>query len=264
MSLKENWLQKMAIDRLSKKAILSIGSSDGGSKLDKDAVRELLNLAGYTHHKERDLELYLPRPEAASRDILVLDNALGFYRTDIADIALRKSPTVKEMVSIRNAIKILNDKDVLISKKADSIGRIQQEAIQRLDLQITEAGLDEMIADARESLLNKYGEGVEEFLLIVADMLGFQIDPKPFGLDHHRIIGRVSTTEAGDAALFPAAIFGRIHNRLVWLLKPLSAANPDAVKRYKTLTASPDPRLVLIDEEALQALKEQAMRLSQD
>ncbi|WP_028324855.1 hypothetical protein [Desulfatirhabdium butyrativorans] len=262
MGLKENWLQKMAIDRLSNKAILSIGASDGGSKLDRDAVRELLSIAGYTHRRERDLDIYLPRPEAASQDILVLDNALGFYRTDIADIALRKSPTVKEMVSIRNAIKILNDKDVLISRKADSIGRLQQEAIGTLDLQITEAGLDEMLADARESLHNKYGEGVEEVLVILADMLGFQVDPRPFGLDHHRVIGRVSSTRAGDAALFPAAVFGRIHNRLIWLLKPISAADPETVKRYKTLTASPDLSMVLVDEDALQALKDQAMRKS--
>lgn len=261
MSLKENWLRKMAIDRLSRQAVRSIGTADGERKLDKEAIKELLKVAGYSHHRERDIDLYVPGPNAPFRDILVLDNDLGFYRTDIADIALRKSPTVKEMVSIRNAIKILNDKDVLVSKKADSIERLRKEAVQTLDLTITEAGLDELLADARESLRNKYGEGVEEVLRIAADMLEFQVDPKPFGLDHHRVIGRVRSEATGEAILFPAAAYGRIHNRLLWLRKPISGADPDAVQRWKTLSATPDPGWALTDEEALEALKMQLMRL---
>ncbi len=262
MSLKENWLRKMAIDRLSRQAVRSIGSADTERKLDKEAVKELLNIAGYSHHRERDIDLYLPGAGAQSRDILVLDNDLGFYRTDIADIALRKSPTVKEMVSIRNAIKILNDKDVLISKKADSIERLRKEAIQTLDLQVTEAGLDELLADARESLRNKYGEGVEEVLSIAADMLELTVDPRPFGLDHHRVIGRVRSETTGETILFPAAAYGRIHNRIIWLRRPVSSADPEAVKRWKTLSAAPDPAWVVVDEEALEALKEQLMRLT--
>lgn len=262
MSLKENWLRKMAIDRLSRQAVRSIGPADSERKLDKDAVRQLLDIAGYVHHRERDIDLYLPGPNASLRDILVLDNDLGFYRTDIADIALRKSPTVKEMVSIRNAIKILNDKDVLVSKKADSIERLRKEAIQTLDLKITEAGLDELLADARESLRNRYGEGVEEVLSIAADMLGFAGDPKPFGLDHHRVIGRVRSETTGEAILFPAAAYGRIHNRIIWLRRPVSTADPDAIKRWKTLSAAPDPDWVVVDEEALDALKGQLVRLA--
>jgi hypothetical protein len=74
--------------------------------------------------------------------ILVLDNDLTIYHTTVEDVVLRKSPTVKEMVSIRNAIKILNDKDVVISKKEASLKTIRDICIDQLDLHYTAADID--------------------------------------------------------------------------------------------------------------------------
>ena len=47
---------------------------------------------------------------------------------------MRKSPTIKEMISIRNAFKIINDKDVKISTKDESLKTIQKECIDLIDL----------------------------------------------------------------------------------------------------------------------------------
>ena len=126
MSFKENILKQIRINKTAKQVILSIGPPDSGRKVDKDAMRRLLEMSPYTYRKERDLDLYLEDAESEKKKILVLDNDLAIYDTFVEDVVLRKSPTVKEMISIRNAIKILNDSDVVISKKEESVKTIQK------------------------------------------------------------------------------------------------------------------------------------------
>ena len=55
----------------------------------------------------------------------------------VADVGMRKSPTIREMVSIRNAMKILSDADVVASKKEASVRTIQEECLSALDLSFT-------------------------------------------------------------------------------------------------------------------------------
>ena len=63
------------------------------------------------------MDLYILGNTAKKKKILVLDNGLAIYHTTIEDVCMRKSPSVKEMISIRNTIKILNDEDVILGKK---------------------------------------------------------------------------------------------------------------------------------------------------
>ena len=137
MSYKENLLKKIDIDRLVNRVITSIGSPDSGRKLDKEAMRRLLDMAGYTHRHERDLDLYLENGGATKGLILVLDNDLTIYDTTVEDVIIRKSPVLKEMVSIRNIIKILNDKDVVVSRKEASVMHVREECVEQLDLSHT-------------------------------------------------------------------------------------------------------------------------------
>ena len=112
MSFKENLLKKIQIDRLADRVSASLKPrEDGVVKVDKSAMQQLLEMASYRHLHERDLDLYIS-PDTTR--ILVLDNELARYATSVEDVALRKSPTLKEMLSIRNAIKILNDSDVVV------------------------------------------------------------------------------------------------------------------------------------------------------
>ena len=134
MAFKENILKKIAINKTAKQVIHSIGPPDSGRKVDKAAMRQLLEMSPYTYRKERGLDLYLEDIESEKKKILVLDNDLAIYHTHIEDVALRKSPTVKEMISIRNAIKILSDSDVVTSKKEASVKTIQRECIEKLDI----------------------------------------------------------------------------------------------------------------------------------
>jgi len=47
MSFKDNLLKKLRINQLSRTVLASIGSAESGLKIDKDAMRSLLELSPY-------------------------------------------------------------------------------------------------------------------------------------------------------------------------------------------------------------------------
>ena len=163
MSFKKNLLKKIKIDTLSDKLAAGLGPPDSGRRLDKQVMRTLLQMAPYKQHQERDLEMYIKENgDRNKKQILVLDNDLAIYDTDIADVALRKSPTVKEMISIRNVVKILSDSDVVKSKKEASLRTVQKECIEQLDLDYSESDIEEIKTEGRQSLETGDIPGVRE------------------------------------------------------------------------------------------------------
>ena len=189
MSFKENLLKKIEIDRLAAKVITSLGPVDSGRKVDKEAKRTLLEIAGYTHRKERDLDLYLEDDTAEKGYILVLDNDLTIYDTSIEDVIIRKSPYVKDMISIRNIVKILNDKDVVISKKEESLKHVQQACIETLDLSYNASDISDLAIDGVASIESNYADGVIEVIDMFAELLGYKPPPKVVSLRHQHVIG---------------------------------------------------------------------------
>ncbi|MBE9544745.1 MAG: hypothetical protein IMF02_09660, partial [Proteobacteria bacterium] len=134
MSFKNNLLKKIQINQLSRTVLASIGSAESGLKIDKDAMRSLLEMSPYRYQKERDLDLYIQGLNGELSRILVLDNELPIYETTVDDVLIRKSPYTKEMLSIKNIIKILKDSDVKLSRKKRSLESVQKECIDGLDL----------------------------------------------------------------------------------------------------------------------------------
>ena len=124
MSFKENLLNKIEINKIAKKVLNSIGQIGSNRKIDKSAMKSLMEKSPYKFQKARDIEFFVKKNDAGKDKILVLDNELALYNTTVDDMAMRKSPTVKEMLYFRNAIKILNDKDVVVSKREDSLKTI--------------------------------------------------------------------------------------------------------------------------------------------
>ena len=86
---------------------------------------------------------------------------------------LRKSPLVKEMLSIGNIRRILNDQDVVVSKKDASVETLRRAAIAALDLSFTRADIEEIGLDGIGSLESRYSEGVCECLELFGQMLGY-------------------------------------------------------------------------------------------
>lgn len=237
MSFKANLLKKIELDNLAQHILASIGPTDSGRKVDKDAMRRMLAAGPYQHQKVRDLDLYIFPGTIQEQKILVLDNDLTIYRTTIADVALRKSPTIKEMVSIRNAIKILSDSDVVVSKKADSLKTIQQECIALLDLSFNEADLDAIRIDGIASLESNYSEGVIEALTLLGELLGYGFVPKPFRLQHHHILGLRAEKTAAGFSYGPLFVYNIIHNILSLIEAPLDSTDPKNIIFFKRVAA---------------------------
>ena len=93
------------------------------------------------------------------------------------------------MVSIRNAIKILSDSDVVISKREESVNTIRKQSIDLLDLSFNKSDLEDIEKEGSASLENAYADGVTESLSLFAELLGFSSPPKAFKMRHCEIMG---------------------------------------------------------------------------
>ena len=234
MAYKDNLLKKIEIDRLVRTIAGAIGPVDSGKRIDKAELGQLMTFFPWTRRQERDMTLFLETDGPGKTRILVLDNDLTIFDTTVDDVALRKSPTVKEMVSIRNAIKILNDKDVVTSKKEASLKIIQALCIGELDLNFTTADIDGIAREGVASLGNGYAPGVQESLMLLAELLGLTPAPKAFALNHHDIYGHVGQKPGGETTLGPLVMFSQVHNTLTCLESPLSSRDKG---RFDTLKA---------------------------
>jgi hypothetical protein len=255
MSFKENLLTKIKINKLAKKVIGSIGPVESGSKVDKDAMRSLLEMSPYQHQKARDLDLYVEAIDQDQKKVFVLDNELPIYQTTIDDVVIRKSPLIKEMVKIRNIIKILKDSDVKLSRKDKSVKAIQKECIDQLDLSFNESDIDEIARDGKAALERDYPDGVIECLELFAELLDYKPAPKAFQLGRHNIFGALTAKDGGEALYGPMIIYSLIHGTLklideqisnfdkirIELLQQIAAGNqkaavegPDVFEHLKT------------------------------
>jgi hypothetical protein len=237
MSLKENLLTKIKIDRLAAKVIASIGPAESGRKVDKDAMRSLLEMSPYQYQKVRDLDLYVEDIDQDQKKIFVLDNELPIYQTTIEDVAIRKSPLIKEMVKIRNIIKILKDSDVKLSRKDASVKAVQKECIDRLDLSFNESDIDEIAADGKASFERDYSDGVIECLELFAELLDYKPAPKAFQLSRHKIIGEL-TPKAGEEVLYgPMIIYSQIHGTLKLIEDQISSFDKTKIELIQQVAA---------------------------
>ena len=237
MPFKENLLTKLKIDRLAAKVIDSIAPAGSGIKVDKDAMRGLLELSAYQYQKVRDLDLYVEDIDPEQKKIFVLDNELPIYRTTIDDVAMRKSPLIKEMVKIPNIIKILKDADVKLSRKDESVRAIQKACIERLDLSFNQSDIDEIAEDGKVSLDRDYPDGVVECLELFAEILNYRPAPQAFQLSRHKIIGELATAP-GDEVLFgPIIIYSLIHGTIKLIDERISNLDKGQIERFQQVAA---------------------------
>ena len=237
MSFKENLLAKLKIDRLAAQVVASIAPAQSGHKMDKDAMRRLLELSPYQHQKARDLDLYIRGMDQEQKEILVLDNELPIYRTSIDDVAMRKSPLIKEMVKIRNIVKILKDADVKLSRKEESVKTVQKACIARLDLSFNESDIDEIAKDGQAALKRDYSDGVIECLELFAELLDYKPAPKAFQLSRHKIIGKLTSGPGADVLYGPMIIYNLIHGTLKLIDEPISSFDKAKIEQFQLLAA---------------------------
>ncbi len=230
MGFKENLLKKIESDRLAHQVIQSLKAPDGGARFDKAAMRQLLALGNFILRKKRDLELYLLENDAEKKKILVLDNGLAIYHTTINDVCLRKSPTVKEMLSIRNAIRILSDKDVVVSKKEDSVRTIQAMIITSLDMAYTKTDIEQIEKEGQAAFESRYADGVVASLSLFAELLDLREVPRTLQVPHHWIRGK---TEPEKAVWSPIVTYAMDNNILRLIDTPVDTSNAEQVDDFR-------------------------------
>jgi hypothetical protein len=237
MSYKENLLKKIEIDRLSRTVAKAIGPVDSGKRIDRAVLNQLMTFFPWTPKRERDLDLFLEADGPGKTRILVLDNDLTIYNTMVEDVVLRKSPTVKEMISIRNAIKILNDKDVVVSKKSASLQTIQEICIDRLDLHFTESDIVGLAEEGAASFEKGDTQGVQESLILFAELLELAPAPAVFSLNHHDIYGKLSERPGGEITFGPLVMFSMVHDTLTFQETPLSSRDKGRFDKLKAVAS---------------------------
>ncbi|MCP3953286.1 MAG: hypothetical protein GY697_13860 [Desulfobacterales bacterium] len=230
MSFRENLLKKIEIDRLARRVTASMGSPDSGRRLDRELARRLLDIAGYEMTPRRDLELYLVPNEPPPPMVLVLDNDFPIYTTTPEDVAMRKSPVVKEMVKIRNIIKILNDSDVVISKKGDSVEKVRSDCVAALDLAYAAEDIDEIEKQGATALENDYSDGVLEALDLFTELLDYSPPPKVLKRPHQIIFGKMDPAPGIGASFGPLFLFDRVHTTLKLIDAKISLADKEQVQ----------------------------------
>ena len=237
MSFKENLLTKLKINRLADKVLTSIGPVESGSKVDKEAMRNLLEMSPYQYQKSRDLDLYVENVDQDQKKIFVLDNELPIYKTTIEDVTMRKSPLIKEMVKIRNIVKILKDSDVKLSRKEESVKAVQKMCIEQLDLSFNESDIDEIAGDGQAALERDYPDGVIECLELFAELLDYQPAPKAFQLSRHRIIGALASKAGGEVLYGPMIIYSLIHGTLKLIKEQISSFDKSKIELLQQAAA---------------------------
>ena len=235
MSFKENLLKKIQINLLARKVLASFGPPETASRLDKDAMRSLLEMSPYQYQKERDLDLYIENVEDAKTRILVLDNELPIYLTSVEDVVIRKSPYTREMLKIGNIIKILKDSDVKVSRREASLETVKKKCIDLLDLTYDAADIEAIATDGLNSLDNGYADGIVESLTLFSELLGYRPPPKSFHIRHHQIFGAVAETQAGEILYGPAVALSLVDNSLVLIADEISSLDKGKIEQFQLI-----------------------------
>ena len=260
MRFKENLLKKIHITKLSKRIIHSVTPPAPAEKFDKESMRRLLEIGDYSLKNKRDLDLYILKDDGDKKKILVLDNGLSIYHTTLNDVALRKSPSVKEMISIKNAIKILNDKDVLISKREDSVKAVKKDLIGMLDLNFSESDIEEIEKEAIASFEGHYVDGVVESLDLFAELLGYKPAPKAFQLPHSKILGIINKSPQGARTFGPLFIYNKIHNTIKLIDDQIVVSNREKIDLFHNIVDGKE-KPYLEKEPVFQYLKQAVLEI---
>ncbi len=227
MSFKQNLLKKIEIDQMVRSVLATIGPMDSGLKIDRQTMRRLLEMGPYEHQHQRDLDLYIETTGASESTVLVLDNELPIYRTTPEDVVMRKSPTIKEMLNIRNAIKILNNSDVLVSKREESLKTVRRTCIDLLDLSFDQSDVAEIEKEGIRSLERDYEEGVVEALLLFSELLEYKTLPKIFQIRHHEMFGKFKKADRDRYRLGPVVMYSKIDGTLKLIQDEITGSNKE-------------------------------------
>ncbi|MDY6990764.1 MAG: hypothetical protein SWQ30_22205 [Thermodesulfobacteriota bacterium] len=227
MSFKENLKRKMLIDSLTRTASPSVGASGVHPKVDKETIRKLLSLSPFVFEKRRDLDLYFRELEPGLGEILVLDNELPLYgKTTLDDVTMRRSPELKEMVNIRNIIRILKDSDILMCKGREALRYVQERALELLDLRYEPKDIEAMADEGLEAFARADSEAVMEALDLFVEILGYESLPAEVLVNDYIMVGACQKDENGKELFGPIIMYNDRTNTLRVIKRPMASRDP--------------------------------------
>ncbi|MCP4162630.1 MAG: hypothetical protein GY760_21395 [Deltaproteobacteria bacterium] len=228
MTLKEKIKKRISIKENANKVLRStLKLTDGIKKIDKESMGALLSYSKFEKRVERDLELYV-----LGEKVLVLDNELPIYNTDVADVVVRKSPILKEMVKIRNIIKILWDSNVVISKGKKSVEYIRDECLSGIVISGTEEELNDIKYEAIVSLESSDFDEIINTLKFYSELLGYEKLTKPYFAKESTIFGEKDDDSAG-----PFIIYNSIKNEIWFYDEKIEKINKEKVKELQLIAS---------------------------
>jgi hypothetical protein len=227
MSFVENLKRKILVDRLTRTASQSVGAPGVHRKVDKEAIRKLLSLSPFVFEKRRDLDLYFRELEPGLGEILVLDNELPLYgKTSLDDVALRRSPELKEMVNIWNIVKILKDSDILICKGREALSYVHDRTLELLDLRYEAKDIEAMADEGLEALARTDLEAVMETLDLFVEILAYEPVPAEVLVNDYVMFGANRKDERGKELWAPIVMYNDRQNALRVIKRPMVLSDP--------------------------------------
>ncbi|MFP4445229.1 MAG: hypothetical protein ACLFPD_03170 [Desulfosudaceae bacterium] len=240
MAFKDELQKKIRADRLAGRVTASLAGSGQDRSLDKGAMRSLLEMAGYRSRAERTLDLYARDFAAAPPEILVLDNELKFFRTFPEDVALRKDPTIREMVRPRNMLKIINDKPVVVCQGPETVERVRREILAELDLAYTADDIREIGHEGQQALAAADAAGIETILSMFAELLALESLPSP--VPEAALWGHPQSGAEPEPVYKPVVLAGRFEGLLKLFTDPLTRKQVTDKKSVQGMLAGqPEP-----------------------
>jgi len=189
MSFKDALREKMTLDRMAAEAEQALPLVRKEYQIiDKDLVRRFLEHTPYKRRQLRDLELYSRGGDGRAEEVLVLDNELPLYRNVAPEeVAMRRSPELKELFHVGNVRKIMSDRDILIARGRQAVAYIHDEAVSGLDLSYGEGDVREIVEAGKSALAAGDGGGLWGNLEMLFELLGYQEMDK---VGEQRLFGR--------------------------------------------------------------------------
>ncbi|ACN15438.1 hypothetical protein HRM2_23430 [Desulforapulum autotrophicum HRM2] len=230
MGFRDNLLKRITINNLVRTIDRTIGTAESGTKVDKKSMKELLGMSTFVVHRERDMDLYIRPLNDKIHQILVLDNELPLFETSLDDVLLRRDPTLKEMISIRNALKILNDKDVVKFRRKTSLDFLHKDLLKDLDLTFSDEDLESIFNQAVKALADRDRDGIVEAIVLFSEILGYVPAIPAFEIRQHRVWGKSGSDIPGKTVFGPMVIYNPDTNRLVLWVESVEKLDPGAVE----------------------------------
>ncbi len=237
ISFRENLLQKIELEKLAFKVIASIGTGQAPHPINKEAMRNLLELSSYQYHRERDLDLYVKPDEGELKLILVLDNELPIFRSTVKDVVTRRSPRTLEMWKISTIRHILVDSDIKMSTSEESVETILKDAAAQLDLTYTDKDIEDLAREGMAWLAGGDANGVSTILALFGALLGYQKPPGYFGLDQTVSYGVSTPGPDNDIILGPLVLYRPAANSLLWIDGVFSRSDRQQVEFLRSVAA---------------------------